>query len=138
MSTLGTGILAATGASIVGSLIVGGTPVVTNIVQGLFNFSLIKNRKKKYRTLVEKLSKYKHELFMYHQKALKDEILTDEEIETSKIIINKAKNVILKIKEDNIKETNANFDPELINKFKNFLDEMSAFRTPEVSKVSIK
>jgi hypothetical protein len=129
VSTLGTGIIAITGVGIAGGFIVGGTPLFTNALQGVFNITLIKNRKKKYRKIVDELNKYKNELFLYHQKALKDEVLTDEEINMSKEIVDKAKNVILKIKDnnkldDNNEEKESRSDnKKLLENFQSFLQD---------------
>ena len=87
-------------------------PIVSNAVNTLFNLSLTRNKIKKYRNLINELETTKNKLFLYHQKCLKDNELTDEEIKTSKAIVKKVKNKLMKIKEETI---NINNDNEKIN-----------------------
>ena len=75
---------------------------------------------------IKLLEEGKNKLFIFHQKALEDDILTDEEIKISKKIIDESREYLLremKTREEKLIHTdNIKLNPEQINKLKKLLN----------------
>ena len=119
------------------TVLIGTFPLSNTIIHGILNFGLIKRKLKKYNDLVKELEMSKYKLFLFHQKALHDNLLTDKEIETSKLIVSEIKNKILKIQIDNeIKDSNENKDNNtfLLGKIKEMETLLTNQPTPKLRK----
>ena len=71
----------------------------------MLSLNLSRRKIKHFRDLVRILNNAKHDLYLFQRKALNDEIITDEELNESRKIVEKCKNEILKLQTKNVKET---------------------------------
>ena len=77
-----------------------GIPIGYSMLHGILNLSVFKRKVDKYTKIIKFLEGGKNKLFIYHQKCLEDDILTDDEIHKSKEIISDIRNKLLELKHD--------------------------------------
>ena len=82
----------------------GSISIFTNFIDGVLSKTLSSRRKKKYQETLKIFEQAKNELFLFHQKAMKDGKLDDTEIEISHEIVERCKKIIQKDKDNNNNE----------------------------------
>ena len=83
--------------------------VIVNFIDGALSLNLSRKKIKHFRDLVIVLNNAKHDLYLFQRKALNDEIITDEELNESRKIVEKCKNEIIQLQTKNeIKNVNSN------------------------------